>query len=262
MNEEFDITHELGTATCVACLSGDLDLAVVPELRDRLAVALDSGCSNLVLDLASVTYIDSTALGLLVWLNRHMSAVGGKVVLAGAGADVSRILELSGLIDVAGSIGVSATVEAAVEGLELPAASSELLWERSLEVAPDINLLAGVRDQVSGWIAPLGFPESGLFDIKVALGEALANAVRHGQPARGPGAVGVLVSAYRDRVCIEVADRGAGFDGVHRSDDDVYAPSGRGIMFMRALMDRVEFEPAQGGGTVVRLIKHRKGEAA
>lgn len=262
MNRSFDITHGLGSKTCVARLSGDLDTAVVPELRDELEAAIESGCSNLVLDLTHVTYADSTALGLLVWLNSRLAAIDGRVVLAGANRDVSRILELSGLVDVAGSIGVSANVEAAVEGLELPTASSELLWQRSLEVGSDINLLAGVREQVSGWIAPLGFPESGLFDVKVALGEALANAVRHGQPAHGKSTVEVSVSAYQDRVSIEVADHGVGFDGTHRSDDDLYAPSGRGIMFMRALMDRVEFEPAAGGGTTVRLVKHRKVEAA
>ncbi len=262
MNRQFGISHESGSMTCVVSLSGDLDTAVVPELRVELEAALDSGAANLVLDLAGVDYADSTALGLLVWLNRRMTEVDGKVVLAGANRDVSRILELSGLVDVAGSIAVSANVDAAIEGLELPAPSGEMLWQQRLEVGSDVNLLAGVRDQVSRWIEPLGFPESGLFDVKVALGEALANAVRHGQPEQGEGVVDVTVSAYPDRISIEVADRGSGFDGLHRSSGDVYAPSGRGIMFMRALMDRVEFELIEGGGTLVRLVKHRKYEAA
>ena len=247
--------------TCVVSLSGDLDTAVVPELRTELEAALESGCANLVLDLAGVTYADSTALGMLVWLNNYMTAIDGKVVLAGANRDVSRILELSGLVDVASSIAVSANVDAAVEGLELPGPSGEMLWQHRLEVDSDVNLLAGVRDQVSERIAPLGFPESGLFDIKVALGEALANAVRHGRPAQGQDGVDIAVSAYSDRVSIEVTDRGAGFDGVHNADGDLYAPSGRGIMFMRALMDRVEFEQVPGGGTLVRLVKHRRHEA-
>ena len=262
MNRAFAITHDLGSATCVVSLAGDLDIAVVPELRQDLDLALDSGCANLVLDLACVTYADSSALGLLVWLNNRVGAVDGKVVLAGANRDVSRILELSGLVDVAGSIGVSANVDAAVEGLDLSPVSEELLWHRSLEVDADVNLLSGVREQVSEWIAPLGFPESALFDIKVALGEALANAVRHGQPVEGPAKVGVAVSAFEDRVTIEVSDQGVGFDGVHRSNEDLYAPSGRGIMFMRALMDRVEFGSGQGSGTVVRLVKHRRSVAA
>jgi len=262
VNGAFEITHEIGSATCIVSLSEDLDLAVVPELRAELEASLESGCRNLVLDLSRVTYADSSALGLLVWLNSRLVAEEGKVVLAGANPDVSRILELSGLVDVAGSIGLSASVDEAVQGFGMSEMATLPLWHHSLEVGPDINLLAGVREEVSSWIVPLGFSESGLFDIKVALGEALANAVRHGQPESGSGQVSVAVTAYEDRVLIEVADQGAGFDGVHTSDGDLYAPSGRGIMFMRALMDHVEFSTAPGGGTLVRLVKHRRGEAA
>jgi anti-anti-sigma factor len=262
VNRAFAITHELGSTTCVVGLAGDLDMAVVPELREDLDSALESGCVNLVLDLTRVTYADSSALGLLVWLNNRLSAIDGKVMLAGANRDVSRILELSGLVGVAGSIGVSANVDAAVEGLELPPVSTDLLWRQSLQIDADVNQLAGVREQLGDWIEPLGFPESAQFDIKVALGEALANAVRHGQPVHGAATVDVAVCAYEDRLCIEVSDQGVGFDGVHRSDEDIYAPSGRGIMFMRALMDRVDFAPGPGGGTIVRLVKHRRGGAA
>ena len=110
-------------------------------------------------------------------------------------------------------------------------------------------------------IVPLGFPESAIFDIRVALGEALANALRHGRPDSGDGQVSVRVAAYDDRVILEVTDNGEGFDGTISAVKDLYAPSGRGIMFMHALMDRVEFAVAEGGGTVVRLTKHRAREA-
>ena len=60
---------------------------------------------------------------------------------------------------------------------------------------------------------------------------------------------------------LEIADNGIGFDGVHNASDDLYAPSGRGIMFMRALMDRVEFDRTSEGGTLVRLVKHHGGAA-
>jgi len=263
VNRTFDIVHEPDSATCVVRLGGDIDTAVVPELRRSLDSALETGCRNLVLDLTDVTYADSSALGLLVWLDHRMRPLAGKIVLAGANRDVERILELSGLINVAASIGMSADVEGAIEGLSLPATSAARLWERRLEIPCDVNLLAEVRDEVSHSIAPLGFPDSALFDIKVAVGEALANAIRHGAPLDGrPALVSVTISAFEDRVMIEVADKGVGFDGVHSTSDDIYASSGRGIMFMRALMDRVEFEPADGGGTLVRLVKHRRSEAA
>lgn len=253
----FDITHELGTCACVVRVSGDIDTAVVPDLREGLESALEGGCSNVVLDLSGVAYADSSALGLLVWIDHVLRPRGGRLVLAGASRDVARILELSGLVAVAASIAMSANVSAALEGFELPPVPADPLWRRDLEIAADVDLLAAVREQVCTILEPLGFPESALFDIKVALGEALANAVRHGSPSNGTGRVCVSVIAYPDRIVIEVMDNGEGFDGTHKGADDLYAPSGRGIMFMRALMDRVDFERSPMGGTTVRLAKHR-----
>ena len=256
----FDISYSHDASACVARLSGDIDVSVVPELRHDLEASIDSGCSNLVLDLTHVTYADSSALGLLVWLDHKLRPVEGRVMLAGANQDVMRILELSGLARLSTSIGMSEDIDSALAGLEMGPTSAEAQWTRRICIAADIDRLAGVRDEVAELVTPLGFADSSVFDIKVALGEALANAVRHGAPDAG-GRVYVDVTAYDDRVVLEVADNGAGFDGKHIASDDLYAPSGRGIMFMRALMDRVEFEPAEGGGTLVRLIKHRRGGA-
>lgn len=255
----FEIAHQLGPRACVVRLSGDVDMAIVPELRTRLDSALETGCDNVVLDLTDVSYADSSALGLLVWLDHRLRPLGGRLVLAGATEDVARILELSGLVTVAASIAMSGSVSSALEGLELPQTPTDPLWVRNIEMDADVNSLAGVREQVCSIVAPLGFPDSSLFDIKVALGEALANAVRHGRPADGDGRVRVDVVAYPDRVVLEVMDNGQGFDGTHSGSDDLYAPNGRGIMFMRALMDRVEYDASPMGGTLVRLVKHRPG---
>ena len=113
----FDITHERDSRTCIVRMQGDIDIAVVPELKSDLGSALDSGCMYLVLDLADVSYADSSALGLLVWLYHRLRPCDGSVVLAGANRDVSRILELSGLTNLASSIMMSANVDAAIEGL-------------------------------------------------------------------------------------------------------------------------------------------------
>ncbi|NTU71544.1 MAG: anti-sigma factor antagonist [Coriobacteriia bacterium] len=253
----FDIENEPNTHTCIARLSGDVDTAVVPELQAKLDASMGGGCVNVVLDLSDVIYADSSALGLLVWLDHRLSPVGGRLMLAGASPDVQRVLELSGLIGVAKSIGSSSSVAQALEGLRLPEKPTRALWEHEFEMHPDVNELAGMRERVSELIAPLGFQESALFDIKVAMGEALANAVRHGSSEPDDAMIEVGVFAYEDRVMIEVRDSGDGFDGTPSPSDDLYAPGGRGIMFMRALMDRVEFTESVTGGTCVRLIKHR-----
>lgn len=134
-----------------------------------------------------------------------------------------------------------------------------MLWQNELDVPADINELAATRESIYEMLLPLGFPESSLFDIKVALGEALANAVRHGTVDGRDSRIRSIVRAYPDRTVIEVHDSGEGFDGTHVKNDDLYAPGGRGIMFMRALMDRVEFAQSDLGGTMVRLVKHRAG---
>lgn len=257
----FDITRAEGTRTCVVRLVGDVDTAVVPELQTRLQEVLGSGCENVVLDLAEVTYADSSALGLLVWIDRRMAPHEGRLVLAGANPDVARILEISGLVNAAASIATSADVQSALGGLDMPSTPSELLWERLLDVPADVNSLSGVREEVGALVAPLGFREGEIFDIKVALGEALANALRHGRPESGDERVTLGIRAYADRLVLEVTDNGVGFDGAAANVDDLYAPSGRGVMFMNALMDRVDFDAASGGGTVVRLTKHRPCEA-
>ena len=261
MMPTFDISHSSDVSACVARLSGDIDVSVVPELRNDLEASIDSGCANIILDLTHVTYADSSALGLLVWLDHRLRPADGRIMLAGANADVLRILELSGLARLSTSIGMSDDVDSALAGLEMGPASSDELWTRQICIPADVDRLAAVRDEVSDLVTPLGFADSAVFDIKVALGEALANAVRHGAPDAG-GRVCVDVTAFDDRIVLEIADNGVGFDGKHIASDDLYAPSGRGIMFMRALMDRVEFEPADGGGTLVRLVKHRGGGAA
>lgn len=259
MSERFEIEHESGSLSCVVRLEGDIDMAMVPELRSGLESVLEGTCANFVLDLTEVVYADSSALGFLVWLDHRLAPLGGRLVLAGANRDIARILELSGLVTVASSVSTSPTVMGAIEGLELPEITSDPLWRKQVDVESDVGGLGAARESICEIVAPMGFPDSALFDIKVALGEALANAVRHGAPTSGQGEVRVDVIGYPDRVVLEVMDNGSRFDGTHAGSDDLYAPGGRGIMFMQALMDRVDYDDSPLGGTLVRLTKHRPG---
>lgn len=252
-----ELEQEVGSTTCIARLSGDVDAVTAPAVREALDAAISQGCRSIVLDLAEVTYLDSSALGLLVWADHRLQPFSGTLLLAGAGRDVERILELSGLIGVAPSVLVVDSVEQALAGLCVAPERGEPLWVRSFEVAADARLMGDARARVAALIDPLGLPESTVFDIKVATGEALANAVRHGSPRGSRDNIDIEVAAYDDRVEILVCDKGRGFDGFATVSPDVFAPSGRGVLFMRALMDAVEFGGCEGGGTSVRLAKRR-----
>jgi anti-sigma regulatory factor (Ser/Thr protein kinase) len=101
-----------------------------------------------------------------------------------------------------------------------------------------------------------GFQSDDTFDIALAAGEALANAVEHGN--KDLGFITVVCHFTGDELVIEVSDAGNGFDHACLPDKqrDPNAVRGFGISIMRSVMDAVEYV---GGGTIVRLRKRRAG---
>ena len=94
-------------------------------------------------------------------------------------------------------------------------------------------------------------------EIEIALHEALANAVAHGNHENHKKQVDVSCRCSLDGdVLITVRDEGEGFDSSAVPDPTDAGgrllAHGRGIHIMRTLMDRVSFEE---GGSVVRMLK-------
>ncbi|GHD82238.1 STAS domain-containing protein [Streptomyces goshikiensis] len=81
----------------VLTLSGEIDLDVVPQVREAVDELVAEGRVNLVWDLADVSFMDSAGLGVLVYTTRSVEARQGRVRLAGAHVQVCRLLELTGL---------------------------------------------------------------------------------------------------------------------------------------------------------------------
>jgi anti-sigma B factor antagonist len=88
--------RQLDERTAVLGVEGELDLASAPQLKFALADTLGAGASQLVLDLSLVTFIDSTALGVLVGTHRSLAA-GERLAIACSHPDVLNIFELTGL---------------------------------------------------------------------------------------------------------------------------------------------------------------------
>jgi anti-sigma B factor antagonist len=81
----------------VVTLRGELDLAGVSGLRDRLRTACDQNAGHVVLDLTDLTFIDSTGLSILVEYHNKTQAAGGRLILLAPRAAVLRILDITGL---------------------------------------------------------------------------------------------------------------------------------------------------------------------
>ncbi len=88
--------HAIDSQSCVVCVEGELDLATAPRLKKALGEMLRAGFAQLVVDLAQVTFMDSTALGVLIGANRSLD-VGSRLAIVCTDPNVLRIFELSGL---------------------------------------------------------------------------------------------------------------------------------------------------------------------
>jgi serine/threonine-protein kinase RsbW len=99
-------------------------------------------------------------------------------------------------------------------------------------------------------------------DVEIALREALANAIIHGNHENPQKHVYVRCCCKRDEVSIAVKDEGRGFDLNEIPDptapENTGSVHGRGIYLMKVLMDEVRFEE---GGVVVRMRKSARQAA-
>jgi anti-sigma B factor antagonist len=90
------IRRELDEHAGVLSVEGELDLASAPSLKWALTDILDAGHDQVIVDLSLVTFIDSTALGVLVGVKKNLTP-GAKLAIACTHPDVLNIFELTGL---------------------------------------------------------------------------------------------------------------------------------------------------------------------
>jgi anti-sigma B factor antagonist len=82
----------------VLSLTGDLDLATVPMLREAALTALSTaGCATLVLDLAGLTFLDSTGIGCWIELRNLAVDAGQNLELAAVPPAARRTVRIAGL---------------------------------------------------------------------------------------------------------------------------------------------------------------------
>ena len=98
--QQFDVAvwhRDDQSATVV--LSGELDLGSAPILRECLAELANVGTINLEIDLANLTFLDSTGISLLVTDFKRSTALGGSFMVRNVSPQAMRVLEISGLVE-------------------------------------------------------------------------------------------------------------------------------------------------------------------
>lgn len=88
-------TSQVGDVTVVA-LTGRLLLGnALGYAENAINRLIDGGTRKLVLDLAGLEYIDSSGLGMLIFLSGRMEQAGGRMRVAGAATTVAKVFQIA-----------------------------------------------------------------------------------------------------------------------------------------------------------------------
>jgi serine/threonine-protein kinase RsbW len=104
-----------------------------------------------------------------------------------------------------------------------------------------------------------GLEEESVDRLGLAIREAVANGVQHGNCEDPTKRVTVSFVLSKEEVRVQIKDEGEGFDLESLPDpldpQNLFKPRGRGILLMNSFMDEVDYRFEPGGGTTVVLRK-------
>jgi serine/threonine-protein kinase RsbW len=120
-----------------------------------------------------------------------------------------------------------------------------------------------VQERIISLVESVPFGDRDIFGIRLAIEEALVNAIKHGNQMDISKKVRVACRVTSESVRIEIEDQGDGFDFSEvpdpTADENLERPCGRGLMLMRAFMTSITYNDK---GNRVVLVKDKTVEEA
>lgn len=98
MPPEFSLSNvAIDDSRHVVAVAGEIDLFTAPELKAALSDALESGRTRIVVDLSNTTFLDSTALGVLIGAVKRLRSRDGVLTIVNTDANIAKTFEITGL---------------------------------------------------------------------------------------------------------------------------------------------------------------------
>lgn len=208
-------------------LGGELDSATCDELVSRFEqLALDAGSPDLVLDLSEVSFIDSSGMRAIILIERSAGEHGFALTILPPADALTDLLHLTGIADhatLAPHAGDASPTAPFVERIELV-----LPREPTAPARARAELREAFGDRLG---------DTDRATITLLTSELVTNAVIHPDPGVG-GSIGLRITAYADRVRIEVSDAGAGFDAGNLPPRRRRDAGGHGLVVVGGLSSR------------------------
>ena len=133
----------------------------------------------------------------------------------------------------------------------------------AVSIPSDTSLGHEIQERIINVLESQSYSDHDLFGVRLALEEALVNAIKHGNGMDPEKHVHVDCRFEVDRVRIVIEDEGDGFDVEAvpdpTADENLDKPGGRGIMLMRSFMTTIEYNDS---GNRLMLEKVRAGSGS
>jgi len=98
MSPDFSITeHPIDNERHVLAVRGEIDLFTAPELKQVLAESIESGRVRIIVDLTNTTFLDSTALGVLIGAVKRLRSRDGALAIVNVDDNIAKTFEITGL---------------------------------------------------------------------------------------------------------------------------------------------------------------------
>src|SRR6059058_4235756 len=98
MPPEFSLSQEsLDAERHVVAVRGEIDLFTAPDLKSALSEAMESGHDRIVVDLTDTTFLDSTALGVLIGAVKRLRSRDGRLTIVNVDDNIAKTFEITGL---------------------------------------------------------------------------------------------------------------------------------------------------------------------
>jgi serine/threonine-protein kinase RsbW len=130
-----------------------------------------------------------------------------------------------------------------------------------ITIPSEVRLVDLVHEASQKMAELAGFEEDDALNVGIAVREAVINAIVHGNERDPSRNVDVTLEAGTTGVKASVLDHGKGFDHEAtpdpRKEGNILKTSGRGLLMIRAFVDKVAFRYREGRGMEITLEKIR-----
>ena len=129
---------------------------------------------------------------------------------------------------------------------------------KSIEIPSDIGYIKKVSHELLERLKEKGIDRSIQFDVRLAVEEAVRNAIEHGNNYNKELPVLIRYSVDAKKITVDIQDKGTGFHLKSvpdpREGDNILEAGGRGVFLMHKLMDKIRYNKKGNRVTMIKFF--------